>query len=85
MGGLAGSKQVFTLFDTGAESSNYIYGYFLDELKKQQKVEVIKIRDHVRFGDQKTILKIEEAAILDVRFEDPEEYSIKNMCLRLFR
>jgi len=74
MGGLVGSsKQVFSLFDTGAESSNYIYGYFLDELKKHQKVEVTKVKDHVRFGDQKTILKIEEAAILDVRFEDPED------------
>ena len=73
-GGL-GTKRLYTLFDTGAESSNYIYGYFLDELKKHQELKVIKISEHVKFGDQKTVIKIEEAVVLDVKFDDPEDQS----------
>ena len=61
------------MFDTGAESSNYIYGYFLEELRKHKEIEVIKINETVKFGDQKTLMQIHEAVILDLKFDDPED------------
>jgi hypothetical protein len=61
----------FTLFDTGADSANYIYSYYFDELRKIMKIPIIQIEEPVTFGDQKTAQTLLEAVILDVSFKDP--------------
>lgn len=58
-----------TLFDTGADSANYIYQYYLNMLKEFMDLDVYQIEEYVKFGDQKQTA-IYEAVALKVRFED---------------
>jgi len=50
-GNVKGTKRFFALFDTRAESSNYIYGYFLSTLKQQSGYFLYAIRAANVVGD----------------------------------
>ena len=65
------SRICYTLFDTGADSANYIYSYYVEELRRTMDIETIYIEEPVRFGDLKTHQTLWEAVVLDVEFEDP--------------
>ena len=64
------SMRFHTLFDTGADSANYIYSYHLDKLRKIYNIPTFWIEEPVRFGDNLEQV-LYEAVMLDVSFKDP--------------
>lgn len=74
VGGNSTSKtitQLYVLFDTGANSSNYIASYMVSYLNRYMDLYYIDIIDSVIFGDAVTRNNIHQAVVLKLKFKDP--------------